>query len=126
LPTDLENGQTFYSFDPFPPSDSVACYQRPERPDLRINSSYNRLGMLFRSLIPGFNLQNFLVNPDVNGAGAIAGVEGQNDIGMLNAIQESIRDFIRDIGIVQPQQEREDENNGDSGDEHENPTPEFD
>ncbi|CAF1625105.1 unnamed protein product, partial [Didymodactylos carnosus] len=31
LPTDLQNGQTFYSFDPFPPKDSTSCYQRPER-----------------------------------------------------------------------------------------------
>ena len=28
---DLENGQTFYSFDPFPPKDSLVGFQRPER-----------------------------------------------------------------------------------------------
>ncbi len=62
-------------------------------------------------------LQNFLVPTDAQG-GAVGG-GGENDAGMLQALQESIRDFIRDIGIInpgeeqfqQPQDNDDDENN---------------
>ncbi|UJR25005.1 hypothetical protein I4U23_006366 [Adineta vaga] len=99
LPNDIESGRTFYSFDPFPPKDSIVGFQRPERPTLQVNSSYNSFGMLLRSLLPNFNLENFLVAPNAQ-AGAVAAAAAENDAGMLQALQESIRDFIRDIGIA--------------------------
>ncbi|CAF3355598.1 unnamed protein product [Rotaria sp. Silwood1] len=101
LPNDMENDGRFYNVDPFPPNDSIASFQRPERPSMQINSSYNGIGMLLRSLLPNFNLENFLVAPDAQ-AGAVGGGGGaeENDAGMLQALQESIRDFIRDIGLT--------------------------
>ena len=75
---DLDNGRTFYTFDPFPPQDSVAGFQRPPRyadltpqdellgsnachatfrPTLQVNSAYNSFGMLLRSFLPNFNLE---------------------------------------------------------------------
>ncbi|CAF1562889.1 unnamed protein product, partial [Didymodactylos carnosus] len=79
---------------------------------------------------------NFLV-PQANGnnneRGAVGGMEENNDIGMLNAIQESIRDFIRDIGIAQPVQQQQqnegDANHGqdnDHDDDDDNQSLEFD
>ena len=61
-------------------------------------------------------LQNFLVPADAQGGGAVG---GENDVGMLQAIQESIRDLIRDIGVTnlvegqfqQPPENDDDENN---------------
>ncbi|CAF1120294.1 unnamed protein product [Rotaria sp. Silwood1] len=101
LPNDMENDGRFYNVDPFPPNDSIASFQRPERPSMQINNSYNGIGMLLRSLLPNFNLENFLVAPDAQ-AGAVGGGGGaeENDAGMLQALQESIRDFIRDIGLT--------------------------
>ncbi|CAF1032501.1 unnamed protein product [Adineta ricciae] len=102
LPNDIDGGRTFYSFDPFPPRDSIVGFQRPERPTLQVNNSYNSFGMLLRSLLPNFNLDNFLVAGDAQ-AGAVGGggtAAAENDVGMLQALQESIRDFIRDIGVT--------------------------
>ncbi|CAF4592767.1 unnamed protein product [Rotaria socialis] len=65
---------------------------------MQINNSYNGIGMLLRSLLPNFHLENFLVAPGAQ-AGAIGGDANENDAGMLQALQESIRDFIRDIGL---------------------------
>ncbi|CAF2071437.1 unnamed protein product [Rotaria magnacalcarata] len=98
LPNDMENDGRFYNVDPFPPNDSIASFQRPERPTMQINNSYNGIGMLLRSLLPNFHLENFLVAPGAQ-AGAIGGDANENDAGMLQALQESIRDFIRDIGL---------------------------
>ncbi|CAF2321368.1 unnamed protein product [Rotaria sp. Silwood2] len=101
LPNDMNNDGRFYNVDPFPPNDSIASFQRPERQPMEINSSYNGIGMLLRSLLPNFHLENFLVARDAQ-AGAVGGGGGaeENDAGMLQALQESIRDFIRDIGIT--------------------------
>ncbi|CAF1114251.1 unnamed protein product [Adineta steineri] len=112
----MQNANTFYTFDPFPPTDSIVGFQRPERPTMQVNSSYNSFGMFLRSLMPNFNLENFLVDPNAQG-GAVGG--GENDVGMLQALQESIRDFIRDIGVTnihddqlqQPPGEDDNENN---------------
>ncbi|CAF1213181.1 unnamed protein product [Adineta steineri] len=112
----MQNANTFYTFDPFPPTDSIVGFQRPERPTMQVNSSYNSFGMFLRSLMPNFNLENFLVDPNAQG-GAVGG--GDNDVGMLQALQESIRDFIRDIGVTnihedqlqQPPGEDDNENN---------------
>ncbi|CAF3699891.1 unnamed protein product [Adineta steineri] len=116
----MQNANTFYTFDPFPPTDSIVGFQRPERPTMQVNSSYNSFGMFLRSLMPNFNLENFLVDPNAQG-GAVGGggAGGDNDVGMLQALQESIRDFIRDIGVTnihedqlqQPPGEDDNENN---------------
>ncbi|CAF1066332.1 unnamed protein product [Adineta steineri] len=116
----MQNANTFYTFDPFPPTDSIVGFQRPERPTMQVNSSYNSFGMFLRSLMPNFNLENFLVDPNAQG-GAVGGGGGggENDVGMLQALQESIRDFIRDIGVTnihedqlqQPPGEDDNENN---------------
>lgn len=55
---------------------------------------------------------------DAQAAAAAVG-EGENDAGMLQALQESIRDFIRDIGITnfdnhQPQQPPAEDDENDS------------
>ncbi|CAF0877767.1 unnamed protein product [Rotaria sordida] len=122
LPNDMENDGRFYNVDPFPPNDSIASFQRTQRPTMQINSSYNGIGMLLRSLLPNFNLENFLVAPDAQAGAVGGGGVGENDAGMLQALQESIRDFIRDIGLTnigedQLQQHPADDDNDENNNE---------
>lgn len=49
---------TILSFDPLPPSDSINIYEKPKKLQTETNSS--TVGMLFRSLLPNFNIEEEL------------------------------------------------------------------
>lgn len=70
-----------------------------------------------------FNSKNFLVAPNAE-AGAVGGDGAhENDAGMLQALQESIRDFIRDIGLTNIGEAQQQPPADDDNDEN---NPEFD
>lgn len=91
--------------------------------------------MLVRSILPNFNLdvilnekqadlssfflcfwQNYLVP-----AGAAGAEGGENDVGMLQALQESIRDLFRDMALtnINDEQIEQAQNNDDDENNHE-------
>ncbi|XP_062861286.1 transcription factor 25 [Trichomycterus rosablanca] len=92
--------QPVMSYDPLPPLDSVASYTRPERQNARA-SNESTLSLLFRSLLPNFNLQGEQ-RPEDDQEVARAGRELNQEV---NRLMVAMRDMLANIQFQEPQRE---------------------
>ncbi|KAI0221712.1 Transcription factor 25 [Lamellibrachia satsuma] len=96
LPPELASSPVL-SYDPLPPLDSVASYERPER-RRRVQES-GPLSMFFRSLLPNFNIQELAEDEPAAGAAGGARANLQEGIG---AVMDAMRDLLQNIRPVAP------------------------
>uniref|UniRef100_A0AAR2M314 Transcription factor 25 (basic helix-loop-helix) n=1 Tax=Pygocentrus nattereri TaxID=42514 RepID=A0AAR2M314_PYGNA len=89
--------QPVMSYDPLPPLDSIMSYTRPERQNARA-SNESTLSLLFRSLLPNFNLQR----PEDDLEVARAGRELNQEV---NRLMVAMRDMLANIQFQEPQRE---------------------
>ncbi|XP_063441257.1 ribosome quality control complex subunit TCF25-like [Mytilus trossulus] len=117
LPQDLAN-TTVVSYDPLPPTDSIAAYESPQR-TRRINQESSTLTNFFRSLMPNFNLDEPAA-PVQPAQGAEGGAQNLRQ-GMV-VLMGAMRDLLNNIRPVEhpfenPQNEGDNQNNDEEGDE---------
>ncbi|KAL7870944.1 hypothetical protein SRHO_G00084410 [Serrasalmus rhombeus] len=92
--------QPVMSYDPLPPLDSIMSYTRPERQNARA-SNESTLSLLFRSLLPNFNLQGGQ-RPEDDLEVARAGRELNQEV---NRLMVAMRDMLANIQFQEPQRE---------------------
>ncbi|KAL1007323.1 hypothetical protein UPYG_G00084980 [Umbra pygmaea] len=92
--------QTVLGFDPLPPLDSVASYTRPERQSVGA-SNESTLSLLFRSLLPNFNLQGEPM-PQDDLEVAQAGRDLNQEV---NRLMVAMRDMLANIQFQEPPRE---------------------
>lgn len=116
LPPELAH-TTVVSYDPLPPTDSVAAYQRPQR-STRVNQESNTLANFFRSLLPNFNVDEPVENQ-------VQGAEGgaQNLRQGMVVLMDAMRDLLQNVRPVahpfeNPQNEDDNENSDDGHDDN--------
>lgn len=102
LPPDVAN-TTVLSYDPLPPLDSIAAYQRPDRQ--RTPQEGNTLALFLRSLLPNFNPND----PPARNEGAVGGEEGNNLRQGVNVLMEAMRDLLANIRPIDPPVENQGE-----------------
>uniref|UniRef100_A0A4W4GH11 Transcription factor 25 (basic helix-loop-helix) n=1 Tax=Electrophorus electricus TaxID=8005 RepID=A0A4W4GH11_ELEEL len=95
LPLDVTTHPVM-SYDPLPPLDSVVSYNRPERA-----SNESTLSLLFRSILPSFNLQGGQ-RPEDGLEVARAGRELNQEV---NRLMVAMRDMLANIQFQEPQRE---------------------
>ena len=116
------------SYDPLPPVDSVSSYSRPSR-NAGNNTAASQLegGLLssfFRSLMPGFNPDEVVVNqpqrpavdPDDDLAAAAEGA-GANLQRSVGALVTAMRDLLSSIHLPDLRNEIADNEEGESDDD---------
>ncbi|XP_010877750.3 transcription factor 25 [Esox lucius] len=92
--------QPVMGFDPLPPLDSLASYTRPERQSVRA-SSESTLSLLFRSLLPNFNLQGEPLPPD-----DLEVAQAGRDLNQeVNRLMVAMRDMLANIQFQEPPRE---------------------
>ncbi|MCI4379501.1 hypothetical protein PGIGA_G00229110 [Pangasianodon gigas] len=89
--------QPVMSYDPLPPLDTVVSYTRPERQNPRA-SNESTLSLLFRSLLPNFNLQGGQ-RPEDDLEVARAGRELNQEV---NRLMVAMRDMLANIQFQDP------------------------
>ncbi|KAF7699366.1 transcription factor 25 [Silurus meridionalis] len=89
--------QPVMSYDPLPPLDSVVSYTRPERQNPNA-SNESTLSLLFRSLLPNFNLQGEQ-RPEDDLEVARAGRELNQEV---NRLMVAMRDMLANIQFQDP------------------------
>ncbi|TSZ97524.1 Transcription factor 25 [Bagarius yarrelli] len=89
--------QPVMSYDPLPPLDAVVSYSRPERENPRA-SNESTLSLLFRSLLPNFNLQGGQRAEDDLEV-AHAGRELNQEV---NRLMVAMRDMLANIQFQDP------------------------
>ncbi|KAG5269948.1 hypothetical protein AALO_G00186940 [Alosa alosa] len=92
--------QPVMGFDPLPPLDSVASYNRPERQNGGA-ANESTLSLFFRSLLPNFNLQGG-IRPEDNQEVARAGRELNQEV---NRLMVAMRDMLANIQFQEPPRE---------------------
>ncbi|KAI4902600.1 hypothetical protein NFI96_032918 [Prochilodus magdalenae] len=92
--------QPVMSYDPLPPLDSVTSYTRPERQNPRASND-STLSLLFRSLLPNFQLQGGQ-RPEEDLEVARAGRELNQEV---NRLMVAMRDMLANIQFQEPQRE---------------------
>ncbi|XP_066541063.1 transcription factor 25 isoform X2 [Hoplias malabaricus] len=91
--------QPVMGYDPLPPLDSVVSYTRPERQFARA-ANESTLSLLFRSLLPNFNLQGLQRPDDLEVARA--GRELNQEV---NRLMVAMRDMLANIQFQEPERE---------------------
>ncbi|KAJ7986192.1 hypothetical protein DPEC_G00348230 [Dallia pectoralis] len=96
LPLEVTS-QPVMGFDPLPPSDSLSSYSRPERQSVR-TSNESTLSLLFRSLLPNFNMQGEPIQPD-----DLEVAQAGRDLNQeVNRLMVAMRDMLANIQFQEP------------------------
>ncbi|XP_064610645.1 ribosome quality control complex subunit TCF25-like [Liolophura sinensis] len=111
LPMEVNSGAVF-SYDPLPPLDSIASYERPARRTRAQEDGY--LSMFLRSLLPNFNPDEVAQEPE----GAAGGEQGNNLRQGVGALMDAMRDLLNNIRPVDPPVEN---HQGEDGEQHDEP-----